>query len=56
MKDEILDELWTAKDEIGKEFNYNVKTLAESLRRDPYKVERPQTTVVAEKNKKRSYK
>lgn len=56
MKNEILDELWAAKDEIGKACKYDVKALAESLRRKPYKIERPKTAAVAEKNKKRSYK
>ncbi len=29
MTDEILNELWRAKDEIAKEFSYNIDRLAE---------------------------
>jgi hypothetical protein len=33
MTDEIIQELWRAKDEIAKRFNYDIDALAAELRR-----------------------
>ena len=33
MPDEIMRELWRAKDEIAKQFNYDIEALARELRR-----------------------
>ena len=33
MKDEIIQEVWKAKDAIGARFNHDVRALAEHLRR-----------------------
>ena len=31
MKDEIIEQVWRAKDAIGKKYNYDVRKLAENL-------------------------
>lgn len=33
MKDEIIEQVWRAKDVIGKKYNYDVRKLAENLRK-----------------------
>jgi hypothetical protein len=33
MKDEIIEQIWRAKDMIGKKYNYDVRKLAENLRK-----------------------
>jgi len=33
MKDEIIEQVWRAKDAIGKKYNYDVRKLAENLRK-----------------------
>ncbi|MBF0410665.1 MAG: hypothetical protein HQM10_25195 [Candidatus Riflebacteria bacterium] len=34
MKNEILEELWSSKDEIAKQYNYCIEALAEALRKE----------------------
>jgi hypothetical protein len=50
MKNEILEELWAAKDEIGKEFKYDVVALGESLQESTNKIISQQPSKVAETN------
>ncbi len=33
MSDEIISEVWQIKDTIGKEFNYNIRSLGAELRK-----------------------
>lgn len=33
MKDEIIEQVWRAKDAIGKKYNYDVRKLAENLQK-----------------------
>ena len=41
MKNEILEELWKIKNEIGKEFHYDVSELVKSLRNKAKRTKTP---------------